>query len=121
MKHIQKWVNHFLTCRDFSGLRDDKYIRHSKKKNWERNSPSFKVLVSLEGRKELKELARFASMGRVKLEEPGRIEGIPNELSNIERDERVIQNALEYNNILLTADNTMKAHSIAENIFTIFA
>lgn len=73
------------------------------------------------GRKEFNELAKFASMGRVRLEEPGKIEEIPDGLSNIEHDERIIQYALDYNGILLTADNTMKAHSIAKNIFTIFA
>jgi ribonuclease HII len=73
------------------------------------------------GKREFERLARFASMGRIKLEEPDRVEDIPNDLSSIERDERIMNSVLQYNSLFITADNQMKAYAIAKNIFTIFA
>lgn len=72
------------------------------------------------GKKELERLARFALIGRIKLENTGKAEDVPANLSNIERDERIIQDASECNAIVITGDNSMKAHSIGRNLFTIF-
>lgn len=72
------------------------------------------------GRKELKRLAEFASMERIKLETTGKIEEISSELSNIQRDEMIVNTALNYNAMIITADNPMKAYSISKGIFTIF-
>jgi ribonuclease HII/rRNA-processing protein FCF1 len=73
------------------------------------------------GRKECDRLAKFASMGRIKLEEPGTISEAPDGLSTIERDERIVDMVFKQNAILLTADNNMKARAIAKKILTIFA
>jgi len=72
------------------------------------------------GKKELKKLAEFASMGRIKLEMPGKVEEVPDNSSSIQRDEIIVNAALEYNAILITADNPMKASSISKGVFTIF-
>lgn len=47
------------------------------------------------GRNELNALSRFASMGRIKLEYEGRIEDIPNNLSNTVKDEMIVDVALK--------------------------
>lgn len=62
------------------------------------------------GKKELKRLATFASIGRIKLETAGKVEEIPDELSSTRRDEMIADIALKYNAILITADNAMKAY-----------
>jgi len=72
------------------------------------------------GKAELGKLAKFASIGRIKLETPGKVEAVPDGLTSLERDERIINSVLEYNGICITADNTMKAQSVAKDIFTIF-
>jgi ribonuclease HII len=72
------------------------------------------------GKKEFERLAEFASKGRIKLETIGSIEEIPNTLSSAERDERIVSSALEYNAIVITADDSMKAYSISKGVFTIF-
>jgi|GEM_PF-310714 len=72
------------------------------------------------GKKEFERLAEFASKGRIKLETIGSIEEIPNTLSSAERDGRIVSSALEYNAIVITADDSMKAYSISKNVFTIF-
>ena len=72
------------------------------------------------GKKEFERLAKFASIGRMKLEEPDRVEDIPANLSSIERDERIIEYVLKYNAIFITADNQMKAQAVSKNVFTIF-
>jgi len=71
------------------------------------------------GRKEFGELAKFASMGRIKLEVEERVEEVK-KLSSLQRDEKIVNTALMYNAILMTADNTMKVHAISKRIFTIF-
>jgi len=54
--------------------------------------------------KELDSLARFASIGRIRLETAGKIEEIPNGLLSIQRDEMITDVALKCNAILITAD-----------------
>ena len=66
-----------------------------------------------------KGLADFASTGRIKLETTGKIEEIPSKLPNIQRDEIIVDTALNYNATIITADNTMKAYSISKGVFTI--
>jgi ribonuclease HII len=73
------------------------------------------------GKKEFEKLARFASMGRIKLEEPGKVEDIPEGLSSLERDERIMEYVLEYSAVFITADNQMKAQAVSKDVFTIFA
>ncbi|MBC7129303.1 MAG: hypothetical protein H5T45_06205 [Thermoplasmatales archaeon] len=73
------------------------------------------------GKKEFGRLAKFASIGRINLEGPGRVEDIPKGLSNLERDERIMDDVLKYNAIFITADNQMKANAMSKNVFTIFA
>jgi ribonuclease HII len=73
------------------------------------------------GKKEFERLAKFTSIGRIKLEEPGRVEDIPANLSRIERDERIMEYVLEYKSIFITADNQMKAQAVSKDVFTIFA
>ena len=72
------------------------------------------------GKVELERIARFASRGRIKLESVGEILNGPNDLSSIERDEIITRTALDYNAILITGDNTTKAHAMGKNLFTIF-
>lgn len=72
------------------------------------------------GKRELDRIAKFASIGRIKLEAIGNVREIPENLTSQERDEMLVETALKYNGILLTADNSMKAYSIGRGIFTIF-
>jgi len=72
------------------------------------------------GKKEFERLSEFASKGRIKLETIGRVEEIPDAFSSVERDERIVSSALEYNAILITADDSMKLYSISKNVFTMF-
>lgn len=76
--------------------------------------------VSKTGKDEFEHLAKFASIGRIKLEYEGKIEDIPDNLSSTQRDEMITDAALKYDAILLTADKSMKACSIAKKILTIF-
>ena len=72
------------------------------------------------GKKEFEELARFDSMGRMRLESPGKIEDIPKELSRDERDERIIEDCIRNNAILVTGDKSMQAFAGGKNVFTIY-
>ena len=72
------------------------------------------------GKKEFEELARFDSMGRIRLESPGKIQDIPKELSRDERDERIIEDCIEHNAILVTGDKSMQAFAGGKNMFTIY-
>jgi len=72
------------------------------------------------GKKEFAELAKFASMGRIRLEVEEGVEEDMKKLSSLQRDERIVNTALMYNAILITADNTMKLYAISKKIFTIF-
>jgi len=72
------------------------------------------------GKKEFIELSRYNSKGIIRLETVGIVEGIPKELSRTERDERIIEDCLKYNAILLTADKSMLPFAVGRKIFTIF-
>jgi predicted PilT family ATPase len=76
--------------------------------------------VTKTGREEFESLARFASMGRIKVEYMGRVEDVPSNISSTQRDEMIVDVALKYNAILLTADNSMKLCGLAKGVFTIF-
>jgi hypothetical protein len=70
------------------------------------------------GKKEWERLSKFASIGRIKLEEVSySTENIPQE--NLKRDEIIIETALKNNAILITADNSMKAFAQAKKLFVI--
>ncbi len=71
------------------------------------------------GKREFERLAEFASMGRIRLETSGRVEETLSTLSSTEKDEMIVNTALEYNAIIITADSTMKAYSTSKNVFTI--
>jgi len=58
-------------------------------------------------------------MGRIRLESVGKGEDIPTNLTNEERDERIINDCIEYNAILLTGDKSMQAFAGGKNVFTI--
>jgi ribonuclease HII len=72
------------------------------------------------GKKEFEELAKFNSMGRIKLESVGKLEEIPDKLNNKEKDERIIEECIKYNAILLTGDKSMYAFAGGRNVFTIY-
>jgi len=72
------------------------------------------------GKKEFKRLAHFGEIGRIRLEAPGSVRDIPNGLSNTERDEIIVDSAVELNGILLTADGGMRTYAIGRSVFTIF-
>ena len=72
------------------------------------------------GKKEFEKLARFASMGRIRLESPGNVEDLPRELSTNERDERIIEDSIKHNAILVTGDKSMQAFAGGKNVFTIY-
>jgi len=70
------------------------------------------------GKKEWERLGRFASIGRIKLEEiPMDLENTP--LESIARDDLIVDCALENNAIIITADKTMKASAQAKGLFVI--
>jgi len=71
------------------------------------------------GKKEFENLSRFHSMGRIRLESVGKGEDISTNLTNEERDERIINDCIEYNAILLTGDKSMQAFAGGKNVFTI--
>lgn len=71
------------------------------------------------GKKEFDRLAKFAAIGRIRLEE------IPSqnrivELSSSERDEKIINDALTFNAILITGDKAMKAFTQAKDLFCLY-
>ncbi|RLF03267.1 MAG: hypothetical protein DRK00_09015 [Thermoprotei archaeon] len=71
------------------------------------------------GKQELSKLAKFASMGRIKIESSGRVEEVPGGLPSNVRDEMIVDSALQYNAILITADKAVKALAASKNIFII--
>lgn len=68
------------------------------------------------GKKEFGRLAEFASIGRIRLEEIPKAGGLE-ELIRLERDEKIIEDALKYNAILITGDKTMKVSAQAKDLF----
>ena len=72
------------------------------------------------GKKELERLAKFAAIGRIRLEEipeAGKID----ELTKLERDEKIIEGASTFNAILITGDRAMKAFAQAKGLFCLHA
>jgi ribonuclease HII len=68
------------------------------------------------GKRELDRLAKFAAIGRISLEEVGTVlDGS----ASIDRDQAILESALEHNAILVTDDRNMKAAAQARNIFTL--
>ena len=71
------------------------------------------------GKKELERLARFAAIGRIRLEDVP--QAIPlaefTKLSSLERDEAIKRGALSTNAILITGDNSLKAFAQAAGLF----
>jgi predicted PilT family ATPase len=72
--------------------------------------------VTKTGREEFESLARFASMGRIKVEYMGRVEDVPSNISSTQRDEMIVDLALKYNAILFTADNSMKLCGLVKGV-----
>ncbi|MGB9788955.1 MAG: hypothetical protein ACPLVD_09165 [Dictyoglomus turgidum] len=75
---------------------------------------------TLQGKKEFEELSKLASIGRIRLENIGEIEDIPDSLTNEERYERIIKDCITYNAILLTGDKSMNTFAVSKNVFTIY-
>jgi len=71
------------------------------------------------GKKEFEELTRFQSIGRITLSTVGNIADIPSSLSSEKRDERIIEDCIKSNAILLTADKSMQAFASGRNVFII--
>ncbi|MBP7791523.1 MAG: hypothetical protein KA120_00470 [Candidatus Goldbacteria bacterium] len=71
------------------------------------------------GKSELDRLVKIANEGRIKIETPGKVEEIGDNLSNIIRDEMILDDALKYNAILITRDKGMKLNAMGKNIFYI--
>jgi len=59
-------------------------------------------------------------MGRIRLECAGKVEEIPENISGTARDERIVDTALQYNAILITSDQGVKAYANSKNVFYIF-
>ena len=72
------------------------------------------------GKKEFEKLSRFSAIGRIRIESVGKINDVPNGLTGAERDERIIDDCIKYNAILLTGDKSMQAFAIGKGVFTIF-
>ncbi len=73
------------------------------------------------GKKEFERLARFASMGRIKLRETGIFDPKKFEnLSSQEKDDIIMQACVEEHAILLSADNQVKGLAVSKDIFTVF-
>lgn len=72
------------------------------------------------GKEEFNKLRRYNAIGRIRMESPGKIADINDNLSSAVRDEMIIQSCLESSAILLTADKSMCAFASGKDIFTIF-
>jgi ribonuclease HII len=68
------------------------------------------------GKKELEKLAKFAAVGRIRLEEISEA-GKMERLTRLERDEKIKESAYTFNAILITRDKAMKAFAQAKGIF----
>ena len=68
------------------------------------------------GKRELERLAKFAAIGRIRLEEIPEADRIE-ELTKLERDEKIKEGALKFNAILITGDKAMKAFAQAKDLF----
>jgi len=72
------------------------------------------------GKEEFDRLAKFSAMGRIKLETVGSLKEITEDMPKEEKDERIVDTALQYNAIILTADGAMRAYAMGKKVFTIF-
>ncbi len=72
------------------------------------------------GKHEISELAKFSSMGRIRLESIGRVEDVPGDLSSTARDEKIVDAALELNAILVTSDQGIEGYASSKGVFYIF-
>jgi len=72
------------------------------------------------GKQELGKLAMFSSIGRIRLESPGKVEEISENISSTARDERIVDVALQYNAILITSDQGMRAYASSKGVFHIY-
>lgn len=68
------------------------------------------------GKKELERIGHFAAMGRIRLEEIRSIFDAA-KLDSIGRDESILQDAIQNNAIILTADGGMKGAAQAKGLF----
>jgi ribonuclease HII len=71
------------------------------------------------GKKELERLARFAAIGRIRLEDAPQATPLAefDKLPSLERDAAIRQDALSTNAILITGDNSLKAFTQAVGLF----
>lgn len=72
------------------------------------------------GKEEFNRLREYSAMGRIRMEAPGMIADVDDNLLSAVRDEMIIQSCLESTAILLTADKSMSAFATGKDIFTIF-
>src|SRR6266704_630634 len=70
------------------------------------------------GRSELEKIARYAAIGRVKLQDVE--SGSEPAGTTLGRDEQIKDDALRYNAILMTADNAMKAFGQSKGLFCLY-
>ncbi len=70
------------------------------------------------GRGELEKIARYAAIGRVKLQDVE--SGSEPAGTTLGRDEQIKDDALRYNAILMTADNAMKAFGQSKGLFCLY-
>jgi predicted PilT family ATPase len=71
------------------------------------------------GKRELERLAKFAAIGRIRLEEiqeAGKLEG----LNNLESDEKIMESAFKFNAILITGDKAMMVFAQAKSLFCLY-
>jgi ribonuclease HII len=72
-----------------------------------------------QGAQALHRLRQLHKTGRIRLETVGLVADVPQNLSDSERDERIINSCLEHNAILLTANQALAAFAVGKNVFTI--
>jgi ribonuclease HII len=71
------------------------------------------------GKKEFEKLRKYSELGRIRLETVGKVEDVPDGLPATARDERIIDDCLEHNAILLSGDKSMSAFARGKDIFAI--
>lgn len=71
------------------------------------------------GKKEFDDLRTNTDRGRIKVEAPGSVQGIPDDLPREERDERIIRACIDHNAILVTGDKAMSTFAVGKGVFTI--
>ncbi|MHA1632385.1 MAG: hypothetical protein ACTSXC_06215 [Candidatus Freyarchaeota archaeon] len=72
------------------------------------------------GKTEFEKLRKYSTMGRIRLECPGKVGNMSSDLSTTARDEKIIDACVENNAILPTADGSMCTFAVGKNVFTIF-